>query len=110
MKHMACRIQLYNNYHGSKFVGAGDFVIIGVAVETNDVRYRNTIERFGLPWKYHVLDLATSLRFFDSPIAAKYGVKEVPTKFLIDPKGIILGVNLPFDKIQKILSESLVKD
>ena len=87
--------ELYQNYHGKKFESGGDFEVIGVAVETNEKRWQKAIDKFGLPWQYQVMDKATSLRFFDSPIADEYGVNEVPTKFLIDPNGNIVDANAP---------------
>ncbi len=62
---------------------------------------------YGLEWTYHTLDLATSLRFFDSPIAKDYGVKEVPTTFLLDEKGQIVGVNWSAEKISEYLKSKM---
>ena len=73
------------------------------------MQIERAIDKYDLDWKYQVLDLSTSLRFFNSPIAAAYGVKEVPTKYLIDPNGVIIGVNLPFLEIEKILDDKLTK-
>lgn len=99
--------QLYANYNGKQFTDASNFEIVGVAVETNERRWRAALERFNLVWPHQTMDKATSLRFFDSPIAASYGVKEVPTKFLIDPEGNIIAVNPPFEEIEKLLSSKL---
>ena len=99
--------ELYNNYHGKKFEGGGDFEVVGVAVETNEKRWQKAIDKFNLPWEHQVIDQATSLRFFDSPIADEYGVNEVPTKFLIDPNGMIIRVNPKFEEIRKILNSKL---
>ncbi len=101
--------ELYKKYHGQRFTDAEDFEIVGVAVESDKGRWERAIKKYNLDWKYQVLDLSTSLRFFNSPIAADYGVKEVPTKYLINPKGVIIGVNLPFEEIQQILDAQLTK-
>lgn len=90
----------------AKYTGA-NFEILSIAVEQDEQRWRKAIERFALNWDLHVLDLATSLRFFDSKIAADYGIKEVPTKYLLNPDGQIIGVNLSFEEMDKILSERL---
>ena len=84
---------LHNKFAGAKFTDADGFYIVSVAIEKGEKRWRRALERFQMPWKYQICDKATSLRFFDSPIAAEYGVKEVPTKILIDAKGNIIGVN-----------------
>ena len=101
--------ELYKKYHGQRFTDAEDFEIVGVAVEQDRGRWERAIKKYNLDWKYQVLDLSTSLRFFNSPIAADYGVKEVPTKYLIDPNGVIIGVNLPFEEIHSLLDDKLTK-
>ncbi len=100
---------LYEKYNGKKFVDADDFEIVGVAVEDNAERWERALKKYNLSWKHQVLDLSTSLRFFNGPIASEYGVKEVPTKYLISPEGVIIGVNLSFDEIQKRLDSKLTK-
>jgi len=101
--------QLYADYHGKQFEDASDFEIVGVAVEDNAERWKRAKEKYKLDWKYQVLDLSTSLRFFNGPIASDYGVKEVPTKYLISPDGVIIGVNLPFEEIRVRLDAKLTK-
>lgn len=78
--------------------------ILSIGVETNAERWKKAIIKDGLIWPNHVLDQAQSLRFFDSPIAKNYGVKEVPTKFLLNPIGEIIGVNLPITEMEEILT------
>jgi cytochrome c2 len=39
-----------------------------------------------------------------SPIAQKFDVKELPTKFLISPKGQIIGTNMSFEEMGKQLT------
>lgn len=101
--------KLYQDYHGKTFSDADDFEIVGVAVEDNASRWERAKEKYQLDWKYQVLDLSTSLRFFNGPIALAYGVKEVPTKYLISPGGVIIGVNLPFEEVRARLDAKLTK-
>ena len=100
---------LYKRYNGKQFKDASDFEIVGVAVEDNEETWTRALEKYDLSWKYQVLDLSSSLRFFNGPIATAYGVKEVPTKYLISPDGIIIGVNLTFEEIEKRLDAKLTK-
>ncbi|MEO1259729.1 MAG: TlpA disulfide reductase family protein [Bacteroidota bacterium] len=97
---------LYAQYGQAKFKKADGFTIVSVAVEQKPARWERALERFQMPWEYQILDQATSLRFFDSPIAEIYGVKQVPTKFLIDEKGEIIGVDQPFEKIIAFLEKN----
>ncbi|MFT5765007.1 MAG: thiol-disulfide isomerase/thioredoxin [Saprospiraceae bacterium] len=100
---------LYEKYKGKKFVDASDFEVIGVAIEDDANRWERAINKYNLTWKYQVLDLSSSLRFFNGPIATSYGVKDVPTKYLISPEGVIIGVNLSFEEIDKRLAGKLTK-
>ncbi len=100
---------LYKKYNGKRFQDADNFEVVGVAVEDNAGRWERALKKYQLNWKYQVLDLSTSLRFFNGPIATQYGVKEVPTKYLISPEGVIIGVNLPFEEIEKRLDSKLTK-
>ncbi len=95
--------ELYGKYSSVKFKNGAGFTVVSIAVEKDERRWRRALERFQMPWKYQVLDLASSLRFFDSPIAAEYGVKQVPTKFFIDENGTILSVDQPFEEIAAFL-------
>ncbi len=99
-------VKFYDKYHTTKFKDATGFEVVSVGVETREKNWKKAIERDGLKWPYHVLDKAESLRFFDSPIADSYGVKEVPTKFLLNPKGEIIGVNLSFPEMAGLLDQS----
>lgn len=96
---------LYARYGNTSFKNAEGFTIVSVAVEESDKRWQRALERFQMEWPYQIMDQATSLRFFDSPIAELYGVKQVPTKFLIDEKGEIIGVDQPFEEIIAFLEK-----
>ena len=103
-------VALNDKFGNARFEKADGFEIISIGVETNEKRWQRAIAKDGLNWKYHILDKATSLRFFDSPIANLYGVKELPTTYLINEDGIIMGVNLSFEQIDKLLTNRLIRD
>lgn len=100
---------LYKNFNGQQFTDADGFEIIGVAVEDDANRWKRAIEKYELNWRYQVLDLSTSLRFFNGKIATQYGVKELPTNYLINPDGVIVGVNLSIEEIEQRLQAKLTK-
>jgi len=103
-------VALKSKYGNARFKRADGFEIVSVGVETNDKRWELAIVKDGLNWPYHIMDKATSLRFFDSPIAKLYGVRELPTSYLINEDGVIMGVNLPFEEIDKLLTNRLIQD
>lgn len=92
-------VELYDRFHGKTFVDGSDFEIVSVAVEANDRNWKNIIREDQLKWKYHIL--ANNL--FDSPLVQAYNVKQLPTKFLINPQGIIIGVDPSMSQIVKTL-------
>ena len=94
----------YRKFRTPKDSNGTGFEVVGIGVETNPDRWKRAILKDKLNWPYHILDQAESLRFFDSPIAKVYGVKEVPTKFFLNPSGEIIGVNLPFTEMEEILT------
>lgn len=102
-------VRLHKKFENARFQKAKGFEIVSVGVETNADRWQRAIAKDGLNWTYHILDKATSLRFFDSPIAKLYGVKELPTTYLINEEGFIMGVNLSIEEIDKLLSNRLVQ-
>ncbi|MEM9822490.1 MAG: TlpA disulfide reductase family protein [Bacteroidota bacterium] len=103
-------VQFYNKYQSAQYKDIDGFEVVNVAIEAKERSWQRAIEKDGLKWPFHILDLATSLRFFDSPIAAQYGVKEVPTKFLLNPRGEIIGVNLSFAEMGQILDKHLTNN
>ncbi len=79
------------------------FHLVSVGVETDAQRWKAAIKKDGLIWPYHLMD--TDL--FKGEIARLYGVREIPTTYLIDPEGVIIGVNLSEDKLRQVLTERL---
>ncbi len=89
-----------------KFKNADGFLIYSVGIETKETAWKNAIERDGLDWDTHV----STLSRFQEPAAKKYGVHEIPTKFLLDENLNILAVNPSFSEIDKVLNERLIKN
>jgi thiol-disulfide isomerase/thioredoxin len=98
---------LYEKYKDSSFENAQGFEIVGIGIEEDAQRWRAAIERLQLPWRYQIMDQNTSLRFFDGQIAQLFGVRQVPSTFLLNEKGDIMGVNLSPDEMDKLLGKRL---
>ena len=96
---------LFDKYQTTKFKNANGFEIVGVGVEKDEKRWRRTIEKKKLVWENHVFDKNTNFRFFNSKIAKLYGIKEVPTKYLLDEKGLIVLVNPSVEEVDDFLSK-----
>jgi len=66
------------------------FRVFNVSLDQNKQSWINAIKQDQLNWESHVSDLAG----WRSDGAMKYGVRSIPSNFLIDAKGIIIGKNL----------------
>ncbi len=94
-------VKLYEKYKDVTFTDAEGFEIVSVGIERNRERWLRAIQADGLVWKYHISDLNR----FDSEAAKTYGVREIPTKYLLDEKGVIIGVNLSAEEIDRLLEK-----
>lgn len=69
--------------------------IVSIGIERDNQSWRRAIEADGLVWKYH---LSTGERF-KGPIARAYGVRQIPTSFLLAQNQEIIAVNPQFDDL-----------
>ena len=102
-------IALQERYATAKFKDADGFTIVSVAVEKDKQRWAMAIERLGLTWPYQAIDPVSNFKFFDSPIANDYGVKQLPTKFFIGPDRKIIGADMPLAEVEKFLAGQVVQ-
>lgn len=96
-------VGLYKQFNGKIFTDASGFEVVSVAIERDENRMKKAIAKDGLIWKHHIPQLDR----FASPVASQYGVNEIPTKYLINPKGYIMGVNQKPSEIARLLKERL---
>ena len=93
--------ELYDRYAQSTFKDGSSFDIISIGIETNRDRWKKAIEKDQLDWENHY----TENNRFKSEIAQLYGVREIPTKYLINPNGKIVAVNPTFQFIHDFLGK-----
>jgi len=60
LKELPHVIDLYKKYKDAEFKDANGLVLLNVAIERDEKRWKNAINRIGMPWKYHLVDLTTS--------------------------------------------------
>ena len=99
-------VRLYQKYHGKKFKDAIDFEIVSVAIEKNDRRVKQVIEKDGLSWPYHIIKVSKIL--LGSKLARDFGVSDLPTKFLYDHSGKLISKNGHVAEIDAYLSSQVV--
>ncbi|CAN5519387.1 hypothetical protein BH11BAC1_BH11BAC1_00510 [soil metagenome] len=91
---MPCRMEnpnvvaAYDKYGKLKFKnGAKGFDIYSVSLDRDQANWTKAIEQDKMIWKNHVSDL----KFWQSDAAKAYQVQAIPTNWLINEKGIIVG-------------------
>ncbi len=97
--------QLYTEFNGQSYRDADNFEVLSIALEKSEKYTRKIIEDRGLEWPYHIIDVSRVVML--SSIAQDYDVKELPTKFLLNPKGQIIGTDLSFEETAKLLRARL---
>lgn len=96
-------VAAYNKYHTLKFKNGKGFEVLSVSLDQNSGAWVNAIEKDKLVWPYHVSDL----RGWDNAAAQRYGVNSIPTNFLVDGNGIIVGKNLRGELLEKTIELQL---
>ncbi|MDX2001463.1 MAG: TlpA disulfide reductase family protein [Chitinophagales bacterium] len=98
-------VKLYGEFHDKPFQGANGFEIISISLDTKEQAWKNAIEKDSLYWPWHT----SELRGWKAKAAEAYDVHQIPTSFLIDQNGMIIGKDLsPYD-IGKILHQRLYR-
>lgn len=77
-------VKLYNKYKDK------GFTVFSVSLDNKKDRWLGAIEKDNLEWPDHVSDL----KGWGNVAAKQYGVSSIPTTFLIDKEGKIIGKNL----------------
>jgi peroxiredoxin len=88
-------VRLYETYKSR------NFTLFSIGIEQNLQAWQRAIQADGLLWPHHY---ATNERF-DHPAARLYNVKSIPSTFLINPEGRIMGVNLTPAQMDRMLGQ-----
>ena len=83
-------VAAYKCFRNTEFRNGNGFTIFSISLDKNALAWKKAIKDDGLIWPYHVSDL----RGWKNEAAKLYHVRSVPSNFLIDGDGIIVGVNL----------------
>jgi thiol-disulfide isomerase/thioredoxin len=98
-------VSAYNAFKDKKFVNGKGFVVFNVSLDREDAAWKKAIETDKLAWPYHISDL----KGWYSKHASVYGVRQIPTNFLIDEKGIIIEKDLRGPALEAALNKYLKK-
>jgi thiol-disulfide isomerase/thioredoxin len=83
-------VNAYQKYKDKDFTGGKGFTVFSVSLDRTKAAWEKAIKDDKLTWPYHISDL----NFWNSKHAAIYGVRSIPSNFLIDENGIIVARQL----------------
>lgn len=98
-------VAAYNKYKDKKFKDGKGFVIYSVSLDQNKDAWMKAIQKDQLSWPEHVSDL----KGWYSEAAQKYGVNSIPTNFLLDGRGVIVGKALRGPALEEALDKLLAQ-
>lgn len=93
----------YKKYKDKSFKNGEGFTVFGVSLDKTKADWEKAIKDDGLVWENHVSDL----KGWSSRYASVYGVRSIPSNFLIDGNGIIVAKNLRGPDLDQKLQELL---
>ena len=83
-------VKVYQKYKDEDFKGGDGFTVFSVSLDRTKAAWEKAIKDDKLTWPYHISDLG----FWNSKHAAIYGVRSIPSNFLIDENGVIVARQL----------------
>jgi len=88
-------VKIYHKHHDN------GLEVLSIALEKSESAWKAAIQKDGLDWPNHIMENQRE----GMPISDRYDVKSIPTKFLVDPKGVIIAINPSFRKIDRIMTQ-----
>ncbi len=90
-------VKLYQTHH------AKGFDVVSIGIDQGEKGWKRAIASDGLIWKNHILESID----FNGPQAKQYNIHAIPTTFLMNKEGIIVGVDFTPAEMNRVLSEQL---
>ncbi|MDX9881736.1 MAG: TlpA disulfide reductase family protein [Prolixibacteraceae bacterium] len=96
-------VNTYNTYKDKKFKNGDGFAVFSVSLDKSKEAWMKGIKDDNLSWDYHVSDLGG----WQSKYAGVYGVSRIPSNFLIDGDGVIVGFDLRGPTLEAAIKQML---
>lgn len=91
-------VKLYDKFKGDKFE------IIGISLDIDEAKWKNAIAKMNMTWPQ-----ACDFLMWQSPVARRYNVNEVPNMILINPEGKVEALGLRGEALYSKIGELLNK-
>ena len=91
-------VALYKEFHDK------GLNIIGVSLDKDATKWKEAIEKDGLVWTQ-----VSNLKYWDDPIAQKYGIESIPATFVLNQYGVVVAKDLTGEALRKKVANLLEK-
>jgi len=90
-------VEIYHKYKDTKFKNGKGFTIYSISLDRpgQESKWKAAIKQDKLEWDTHVIG--------DQQVAQQFGVKYIPSSFLIDGDGVLIATNLRGDALSEKL-------
>ncbi|HIX53601.1 MAG TPA: AhpC/TSA family protein [Candidatus Sphingobacterium stercoripullorum] len=78
------------------------FTVIGISLDDNEQKWKQAIEEDSMPWTQ-----VSTLDGFENEVSSYYGIRGIPSSFLVDPQGKIVARNLRGERLHETLNDLL---
>ena len=91
-------VALYKEFHDK------GLNIIGVSLDKDAAKWKEAIAKDGLVWTQ-----ISNLKYWDDPIAQKYGVESIPATFVLNQYGVVVAKDLNGETLRQKVAKLLDK-
>ena len=98
-------VKAYNKFKDLNYKNGKGFTVYGVSLDRSKENWIKAIKADGLNWTN-----VSDLKYWSSAGAKLYGVRGIPSNFLIDGNGIIVAKNLRGANLDQMLESMVVKE
>ncbi len=96
--------QFYQDWKDVAFKDGNGLEILSIAIEGNRRDWDLAVKEEKMDWPLHILELDQ----FHSPLVKSFGVREIPTKILLDAQHHIVAVNQSFPEMAELLTRKKI--
>lgn len=93
--------RLYNKYKDYTFENAEGFTVYSVAFDSDKSKWTRRIQDAQLDWPTHVIDQDSYYSYY----WFIYNIKSIPSSFLVDENGKVIGANMSYTQLDEELGK-----